>query len=329
MSKDRTRIMHELRMELQIKTINYILNSIRAKMLIELSKSAIEKSPNIIPESVQKIIIDDVAKFANLTPDKVKELKLKPLTIYVLFGLFYTLLDIDRAIMKAYDNNINLNNLLVKDVIDNNLLYEKIDIESLSLQNLLNNISNEPFTIEKYLNFENVDKKFVDVINIERLYLEIDMIFLYGNLEAVLTDFLRILFKAQPRTLCSEKPLTYEEIIKLGNYDDIIKKMMSEYIMDFGRLAIPKKLEKLENYGIKSILSSIDIDFFEYVVKIRHLLVHNAGLADSDYENKYGKNVIKEGEFIPIDIELVEKTTTEFQKIVEIIRSTLEEKYLK
>jgi len=323
-------------MELQIKTVNYALNTIRAKMLIELSKEATKKSPNLIPESLQKIILDDVAKLANIDPKKVKNLKLKPFTIYVLFGLFYTLLDIDRAFLKAYDDNVDLSSLLAKDILDEGLFNEKIGIESLGLQSLFFDISADPLVIEKYLNLKYLDKKFVDVINIERLFLEIDMIFLYGNLEAVLTDYLRIIFRAQPNSLCSKKPLTYEEIVKLGNYDNVVKKMMTENLMDFGRLDIPKKLEKLEAYGIESILSSIDRTFFEYVTKIRHLLVHNAGIADSEYENEFGdyrikkgENNIKEGEFIPIDLELVEKTTSEFQKIVMFVKSTLEEKHLK
>lgn len=121
-----------------------------------------------------------------------------------------------------------------------------------------------------------------------RLIYQQSLVFLITVFEAFIADALLLVFLKAPRCLSSEKVVTWEEVIKLGDYDSVINYFASkrvEGILSGDWYKIVKECNDLFNVDLSG---EIDGKRIAEIFEIRHVIVHNVALADQKFMDKVG-----------------------------------------
>jgi len=128
--------------------------------------------------------------------------------------------------------------------------------------------------------------------------------------------------------------LKFAEIVKLGNYDSIIGRIVNTIFRSFEDQRSTKKiLDKILKDTKTNIPNKKIEDALQYL-EFRHLIIHNKSKIDSKYENSYGKKFtpkLKSGNKIPRKFEIFKScvsTTFDLCKEIdsELIRTGFLEK---
>ena len=101
--------------------------------------------------------------------------------------------------------------------------------------------------------------------------------------------------------------LKYAEIVKLGTYELITEKIVTNIFRGFEEQKSTKKLLEKVLKDTKTNISNSKIEEALKYLELRHLIIHNKSKIDAAYAKKYGKKFnpnLKEGNKIPRKFEV-------------------------
>lgn len=120
--------------------------------------------------------------------------------------------------------------------------------------------------------------------------------------------------------------LTYAEIIRLGNYENVQDKIVANIFRSIEELrSTSKLLDKILKDTKVSVPATITQDALTYL-EMRHLFVHNNGMVDSKYAKTYGSKFtpqLKENTELPTKFETFSSALTAVTKLVTTIDAQL------
>lgn len=120
--------------------------------------------------------------------------------------------------------------------------------------------------------------------------------------------------------------MSYAEIIRLGNFENLQEHIVKKVFRSMEELkSTSKLLDKILKDTKVSISKTITEEAFSYL-EMRHLFVHNHGLVDHKYANRYGKNFIphlKEKIELPTKFETFSNALIAVTKLINTIDSQL------
>jgi len=312
-----------LRTELEIRVFNYVYSSLRLKSLIHLSSTMLKSISDKVPSDFFDTISEQLEKSQEIFKkssgeEKPFDIITENLPSIFLFLIF--LLDIEKTEIEITKPGFNILN---KELVDFNIFNDKNIASDFSLNKIKIDTQAE---IENTFNMHYLEEKFLKILDLERLLLEFELIYLFVIIEALMSDLLRIIYQAKPESLKSNNQITHEDIINLGNWEKIIGKLIQNKVYNLGRLSLNNKLDEFEKIGLDNIKSDIDIEFLEKITKIRNLIVHDGGKVNQEYYNLYPDTKI--GNLVPIDLEIIGKANEQFDKIVTNTRKDILKKFI-
>jgi len=106
--------------------------------------------------------------------------------------------------------------------------------------------------------------------------------------EAFINEVLLIVFKNEPKCLCCEKQVTWEEVIKLGDsiIDHLAAKKIDEVLKGDWEQIVKEFRETLKI----NLSNKIESKSIQEIFEIRHVIVHNVGVVDETFINKVKKS---------------------------------------
>lgn len=153
---------------------------------------------------------------------------------------------------------------------------------------------------------------------------EHSLIALYRYFGEYLRNILEEMYAKDPLAIVgkvtgSSSSLQFHELVSLGSYDAIIKKMIDT---TFRRLederSTTKLLEKVLNHTKITIDEKIKEEALRYL-ELRHLFIHNNGRCDAVYEKAHGKHLkVKDGDDLPTDFKT---TSAAAQSVTKLLKS--------
>ena len=173
--------------------------------------------------------------------------------------------------------------------------YENI-YENLTLENCGDKVINLCFLKSNITYLNNLMKftTFENEVKIHMLYQYMIVIF-----DDFLMDTVKLVYNYNKKCLCSNKTISYEEVIKAGNYDNLIYIIIDKTLTADGFDNLVSKIEFLEKRGITiDYPSSYSIKDMWIINEIRNCIVHNQGIMSNmsytrlinnkvDFVNKY------------------------------------------
>lgn len=150
---------------------------------------------------------------------------------------------------------------------------------------------------------------------------------LYKAVDEYLRNSIDEVFEKDPNRVLgfSTKPITLtgKNIIDLGNYKEICKKMTTEIYRNLEDLKSTKNLlEKYAKVFKIEIHQDIVIEALS-VLELRHLIIHNNSTIDTDYEKKYSIMKLKIGEKIPTNFKFVISLAPKISKLINFFDNAL------
>ncbi len=121
---------------------------------------------------------------------------------------------------------------------------------------------------------------------------------LYQYMVVVFDDFLmdtiKLIYNFNRKSLCSNKMISYEEIIKAGNYDNLINILIDKTVTLDGFDNLVTKLDFLEKKGISiEYPNNYTIKDVWVINEIRNCIVHNQGIMSGISHNRLVSNKVK------------------------------------
>jgi len=111
-----------------------------------------------------------------------------------------------------------------------------------------------------------------------------------------------------------ENKLSFFDIVTLGDYEKISEEMVSRVFRKLeNEKSTTKLLEKVLNHTGITLNEELKTEALMYL-EMRHLFIHNRGLADKEFVNKF-KNLV------PPDIKHGDKLQTNFPTISKAVKS--------
>jgi hypothetical protein len=132
---------------------------------------------------------------------------------------------------------------------------------------------------------------------------EYAIITLYRYFIEYLRNVLREIYIYKPLVVVGKAPpeycLSYVEIVKLGSFDAISEKMVTDVFRHLEEKRNTKKFIKNMLAGIITVDEATKTNALKYL-DMRHLFIHASGIVDQEYINKYGKELsLHVGENLP------------------------------
>lgn len=150
-----------------------------------------------------------------------------------------------------------------------------------------------------------------------------------AHLDGFLADSVRAMCAARPELLCREKKVSWEEVVKAGNYETLIRLLVEEYVYEFGWRSVHQKISYLESvHGLiipteAGLLATID-----QAEAIRHLVVHNASRVSHEYIKRSEKGDAQLGTLVSIQADFAEKVAASVQTLAAAVFEAVAAKYL-
>lgn len=127
------------------------------------------------------------------------------------------------------------------------------------------------------------------------------LIMIFAHLDAFMSDSMRIICYAQPRVMISQKSVTWENILKAGNWEALTEKMIDEFVSEFVKPNVASRVEFLKSkIGLKIEISDKELLLLDEAENIRHSFVHNGGRVDT----KFSKNIKRDNLVIGSEIQV-------------------------
>jgi hypothetical protein len=100
-----------------------------------------------------------------------------------------------------------------------------------------------------------------------------------AHLDAFTGDTLRAICGQRPEVLKSNKQVTWEKLIDLGQWESVITHLIEELVFKFGWSTISERLDSLtKDYGVDlSTVTKGQRDTLAFGAEVRHLIMHNGG----------------------------------------------------
>jgi hypothetical protein len=133
----------------------------------------------------------------------------------------------------------------------------------------------------------------------EEVLLEWNAIMLVTATEAYLQDALAFHARHDPNLMrASEQAAQYAEVVSAGSLSDLADLLRSRWARNFLEKGGPTKWrERLEKLGVRGFPEGMDASL-ETLWGVRHMLIHNAGIATTDFVQRHPNFGAKVGERI-------------------------------
>ena len=169
----------------------------------------------------------------------------------------------------------------------------KISRSCLTLDSRLGLTLRHMDTVNKSLSENRADRKIKNALAgyaIKR-NLELAIQLVYIHLNEYLRSILNEMCRKRPLEIVGKSQnasLSYHEIIKFGNYEKVCRHMADRVFRDLsdnsrGTKSLVKKI--ISKTGVQ--IENKALDEAEFYMEVRHLIVHNSGIIDSRFEQKY------------------------------------------
>lgn len=164
-----------------------------------------------------------------------------------------------------------------------------------------------------------------------RLIYQQSLVFLVTVFEAFIADASLLVFLKEPKCMSSERVVTWEEVIKQGDYDSIINHFASKRIEDILSGDWYKIVKEFNDLFHIDLSIEIDGKKIAEIFEIRHVIVHNVALADQRFMNKVGVSAWRLkytlNKEILLNNQVLDKMTNYVTKAVFIISDNLLDKF--
>lgn len=119
----------------------------------------------------------------------------------------------------------------------------------------------------------------------QKLHLEQEFIMYFTFLEGLFQDYLRVIYKHEPKYISGEKPVDWKTILNLKNFDNIHEHLIEKELEKSGYQKISDLIRKLNNkpFQFRIRLKTHDIDKLHELILIRNFLIHNNSKVSNDY----------------------------------------------
>jgi hypothetical protein len=150
-----------------------------------------------------------------------------------------------------------------------------------------------------------------------------------AHLDGFLADSLRAMCAVRPELLCRERKVSWEEVVKAGSYETLLRLLVEEYVYECGWRSVRDKISYLESaHGLiipaeASLLANID-----QAEAIRHLVVHNASRVSREYIKRSGKGDEQLGTLVSIQSDFAGKIAASVQTLAAAVFEAVTAKYL-
>lgn len=151
---------------------------------------------------------------------------------------------------------------------------------------------------------------------------------LFNAFTVYMRDITDEMYKKDPLKIVgkinSGSTLTYVEIIKLGSFDNIRQKIVTEIFRKFeNERSTIKLIDKILSHTDVSVPESLKENALMYL-EMRHLFTHHKGKADDNFKTKYGENVrLKTSDKLPTNFEVVSQAIDTIKRFAKSIDEQL------
>jgi len=111
-----------------------------------------------------------------------------------------------------------------------------------------------------------------------------------AHLDGFLADSLRAMCAARAELLCREEKVSWEEVVKAGSYETLLRLLVEEYVLRI-RLAIRAR-QGLLLESVHGLIIPTEADLLATIGQaeaVRHLVVYNASRVSHEYIKRSGK----------------------------------------
>ena len=139
----------------------------------------------------------------------------------------------------------------------------------------------------------------------------IHLVMTVAHLDAFLTDSVRAVLLQKPEALASGKQIEWKTLIDLGSWEAVLDYLRDSYCFEFGVKPLDQRLTHLrERLGLDLAVDSEVTESLRYSEQLRHLVLHNGGMASVEFPRKTGERSrnLKVGEPVMIDVAAVRAT---------------------
>lgn len=148
------------------------------------------------------------------------------------------------------------------------------------------------------------------------------LIALYRHFGEYLRGILEEMYATDPLAIVgkvSGSSLQFHELVQLGSFDAIVKRMIDT---TFRRLederSTTKLLDKIVGHTKIKIDDVVREEALRYL-ELRHLFIHNGGRCDAVFEKAHGKHLkVKDGDDLPTDFKT---TSAAFQAVTKLLKA--------
>lgn len=156
------------------------------------------------------------------------------------------------------------------------------------------------------------------------------LIMIFAHLDAFMSDSMRIICHIQPRVMASQKNITWENVLKAGNWDSLTERLTDEYVSEFVRPNVASRVEFLKSkLGLKIESSEKELKLLDEAENIRHSFVHNGGRVDEKFAKIIGRKDIIIGSEIQIEKDYLDSVFHAAVNLSASIFQQVNEKFLK
>lgn len=127
---------------------------------------------------------------------------------------------------------------------------------------------------------------------------------LYGYFSEYMRDILKEIYQKDPMQVVGKSPkllsMTFADLAKLNNIGELHTKMVEDVFRSLeNERSITKLIDKMLN-GTGAQVSQAEKDSVLPYLEMRHLIIHNNGKIDAEFEGKYGAAMnLKAGDKVP------------------------------
>jgi hypothetical protein len=125
----------------------------------------------------------------------------------------------------------------------------------------------------------------------------------YVVLSEYLRGILHEVYKTKPLQVVGETTphkIEFHRIVELGGWDSLVEHMVEKVFRSLENEQDTRKLiEKVLKKAGAGLPEALD-EAVQYL-EMRHLFVHNGGIADEPYKKKYGVDGLRDGDHLPTD----------------------------
>jgi hypothetical protein len=146
-------------------------------------------------------------------------------------------------------------------------------------------------------------------IDFTRIVYSQALVMQFAQLDAFMSDSMRIICQTCPEVLKSDKTMNWTDILSCGEWDKILDWIIEKFVYDFGWQSLRKRLEILDKrIGLAIDFADEQIRQIEAAELVRNLITHNGGNINQKYIDATGQINLAVGQRFPLDADLVIKT---------------------